>query len=122
MQMWREKTCPPFQEILPEATPRSHCLLRQALSLLAQTHSLGGRRKSRGSFLSIEMSGMCGDYGIERGGVTCKTALAHFTSSIIAGVSILGSTCLHRPGAEMEPSGAAMSQAPVPQPLPPRSW
>lgn len=122
MQMWREKTNPPFQEMLSEPTPRRHCLLRQTLSLLAQIHSLGGRRKGGGSFLILEMSGMCGDYRMEEGG-TCKTSLAHFTSSIIAGVSILGSTCLHRPGAEMEPSGTAtLCQATVPQPLPPQSW
>lgn len=74
MQMWRAKTYLPFQEILPEATPRRHGLLRQTLSLLAQTHSLGGRRKAGGSFLTLEMSGMCGDYRMGGGG-TCKTAL-----------------------------------------------
>lgn len=117
MQMWREKT---NRKILPEATPRRHCLLCQTLSPLARTHSLGGRRKGRGSFLTLEISGMCGDYRMEVGS---KTSLACFTSSILARVLMLVSTYLHRPGAEMEPSGATtLCQATVLQPSPPQSW
>lgn len=50
-------------------------------------------------------------------------ASAHFQGCSTVGVWSLGSSCLHGPGAEMQPSGAAtLYQAAVPQPRLPPSW
>lgn len=77
MQMWREKTYPP----IPGNSPRSHPqearppppdIVLAGADPLTGWKEKGGRE---GSFLTLEMSGMCGDYRMAGGGGTCKTAL-----------------------------------------------